>query len=137
MLAAADATATASAVVVNAGNANAFTGKRGADATRLTAEAAAEACQCSVQDVYLASTGVIGEPLDAAAFCGRLSTMQRQADADQWQGAAEAIMTTDTYTKLATASFSLDGQVCRINGIAKGSGMIAPDMATMLVPGFR
>ena len=126
------ASPTASAVVVNAGNANAFTGVKGKQATQLTAEAAAKACNCSPHDVYLASTGVIGEPLDAAQFSGRLADMQEQARPDDWQKAAEAIMTTDTYPKLAGASFQLDGQQCRINGIAKGSGMIAPDMATML-----
>ena len=122
----------ASAVVVNAGNANAFTGVKGKQATQLTAEAAAEACKCSHEDVYLASTGVIGEPLDAARFSGRLASMQQEAQPDGWQKAAEAIMTTDTYPKLAGSSFQLDGQQCQVNGIAKGSGMIAPDMATML-----
>ncbi len=129
---AASAAPKASAVVVNAGNANAFTGVKGRQATELTATAAAQACGCSAGDVYLASTGVIGEPLDAAAFSGRLAAMQQNAQPDQWQKAAEAIMTTDTYAKLAGASFQLDGQKCSINGIAKGSGMIAPDMATML-----
>lgn len=123
---------TASAVVVNAGNANAFTGVKGAAATRVTAEAAAAACSCDSGKVYLASTGVIGEPLDAGAFAGRLEAMQVEAQGDDWQSAAEAIMTTDTYAKLATAEFEIDGALCRVNGIAKGSGMIAPDMATML-----
>jgi glutamate N-acetyltransferase/amino-acid N-acetyltransferase len=122
----------ASAVVVNSGNANAFTGIRGRQATELTARAAADACGCEPHDVFLASTGVIGEPLDAGAFEHRLKAMQQNSRNDQWQAAAEAIMTTDTYAKLATASFELDGKTCRINGIAKGSGMIAPDMATML-----
>ena len=122
----------ASAVVVNAANANAFTGVKGTRATQVTAEAAAEACSCDPGAVYLASTGVIGEPLDASAFAGRLVSMQKDAVTDDWQNAAEAIMTTDTYAKLATASFDIDGRSCRINGIAKGSGMIAPDMATML-----
>lgn len=122
----------ASAVVVNAGNANAFTGVKGAEATRVTAEAAAAACSCEPDKVYLASTGVIGEPLDAGAFSGRLAAMQVEAQGDDWQSAAEAIMTTDTYAKLATAEFEIDGTTCRVNGIAKGSGMIAPDMATML-----
>ncbi|MGI9366490.1 MAG: bifunctional glutamate N-acetyltransferase/amino-acid acetyltransferase ArgJ [Rhizobiaceae bacterium] len=124
--------ATAKAVVVNAGNANAFTGVRGAEATELTARAASKACGCAPEDVYLASTGVIGEPLDASAFSGHLQSLAEGATQDQWQAAAEAIMTTDTYAKLATAEFDLDGIACRINGIAKGSGMIAPDMATML-----
>ena len=124
--------AMARAVVVNAGNANAFTGVRGREATELTAHAASKACGCNPENVYLASTGVIGEPLDASAFSGRLETMARSASEDQWQPAAEAIMTTDTFAKLATAEFDLNGTSCRVNGIAKGSGMIAPDMATML-----
>ena len=131
-LLAAGETPSAAAVVVNAGNANAFTGVKGAAATRVTADAAAEACGCAASQVYLASTGVIGEPLDAAAFAGRLAGMQTEANADQWQKAAEAIMTTDTYPKVATVSLEWNGETYRINGIAKGSGMIAPDMATML-----
>lgn len=128
----ASASPQASAVVVNAGNANAFTGIKGRQATQLTANAAASACGCAAAEVYLASTGVIGEPLDAAQFSGRLDEMQQNARPDRWQNAAEAIMTTDTYAKVAGASFKLDGVHCQINGIAKGSGMIAPDMATML-----
>lgn len=122
----------ASAVVVNAGNANAFTGVRGKEATHATAEAARRACGCEFEEIYLASTGVIGEPLDAGAFAHLLQGMQVEAGENRWQDAAEAIMTTDTFAKLAAAEFELDGNACRINGIAKGSGMIAPDMATML-----
>lgn len=119
-------------VVVNAGNANAFTGKRGAEATALTARAAAQACNCEPETVYLASTGVIGEPLDTGTFTHFLDDMVKEAASDAWADAAEAIMTTDTYAKLATRTLNLDGQPVTINGIAKGSGMIAPDMATML-----
>lgn len=119
-------------VVVNAGNANAFTGKRGAEATAMTADAAASACGCEPASVYLASTGVIGEPLDASVFSHMLAGMARDAEEDGWSAAAEAIMTTDTYPKVATRSLDLDGTSVTINGIAKGSGMIAPDMATML-----
>ena len=129
---AASTTPSASAVVVNAGNANAFTGLKGRQATLQTAEAAAAASGCETQEIYLASTGVIGEPLDAGGFAHRLVDMNRSSSADRWNNAAEAIMTTDTYAKVATSTFELDGQTCRINGIAKGSGMIAPDMATML-----
>ncbi len=124
--------AKARAVVVNAGNANAFTGQKGADATRTTAKAAANAVDCDEAQVLLASTGVIGEPLDASAFAYRLDQLSREATSDGWTEAAEAIMTTDTYPKLVTRSIDLDGQSVTINGIAKGSGMIAPDMATML-----
>ncbi len=122
------------ALVVNAGNANAFTGLRGHQAVVLTAEAAAEAAGCSVDEVFVASTGVIGEPLAADAFAPLLQELAAQATADAaaWQHAARAIMTTDTYPKLATTTVTLDGGSVTLNGIAKGSGMIAPDMATML-----
>ncbi len=122
----------AKALVVNAGNANAFTGLKGAQAVEMTAQAAALACGSAPEEIYLASTGVIGEPLDASSFEGHLKNLHSNCIGDGWQDAAEAIMTTDTYPKLAKAGFELDGKACTINGIAKGSGMIAPDMATML-----
>ena len=122
----------ARAVVVNAGNANAFTGRKGEEAVRLTADAAAAAVGCSKEEVYLASTGVIGEPLDAAEFAHRLSDMAGTATADAWHDAAAAIMTTDTFPKLATTTVNIAGNDITISGIVKGSGMIAPDMATML-----
>jgi glutamate N-acetyltransferase/amino-acid N-acetyltransferase len=122
----------ARAVVVNSGNANAFTGKKGRDATALTAESAAKAVGCATSDVFLASTGVIGEPLDATKFAGVLGDMNGRATGDFWLEAAKAIMTTDTYPKVATRTAELGGVTVRINGIAKGAGMIAPDMATML-----
>ena len=122
----------ARALVVNSGNANAFTGVKGAAATAATAEAAAAAVGCAPSEVFLASTGVIGEPLDAARFTGLLDGMAGSAVADRWADAAKAIMTTDTYPKVATRSFEIAGRSCTINGIAKGAGMIAPDMATML-----
>ena len=120
------------AVVVNSGNANAFTGARGEAACRITAEAAAAALDGDPREVALASTGVIGEPLDAGAFADRLGSLARHAAPDGWWDAAGAITTTDTHPKAATAAFEAAGRTCRINGIAKGSGMIAPDMATML-----
>ena len=129
---ASSATPTARALVVNAGNANAFTGKRGAEAARLTAVAAAKACDCEPEEVYLASTGVIGEPLDADAITHRLNGLAGDSIEDNWLAAAETIMTTDTYAKTASQSIELDGVVVTVNGVAKGSGMIAPDMATML-----
>ncbi len=122
----------ARAVVVNSGNANAFTGKKGREATRLTAEAAAKAVGCSEAEVFLASTGVIGEPLDATKFAGVLDELAASATQDFWFEAAKAIMTTDTYPKVATRSAEIGGVKVAINGIAKGAGMIAPDMATML-----
>ena len=119
-------------LVVNSGNANAFTGKRGREAVKLTAAAAAEAAECLEADVYLASTGVIGEPLDVAKFTPLLGDLARQAEPDGFEQAARAIMTTDTYPKLATRAAEIGGVPVTINGIAKGAGMIAPDMATML-----
>ena len=122
----------ARALVVNSGNANAFTGRKGSEATQITGKAAAAAAGCRTEEVFLASTGVIGEPLDAAAFSGKLDGLAESASADGWFQAAEAIMTTDTYPKLATRTVRLGDAEIRINGIAKGAGMIAPDMATML-----
>ena len=122
----------ARAVVVNSGNANAFTGRRGRETTQATAEAAAQAVGCSVSEVFLASTGVIGEPLDAGRFTHVLAGLAETATQGSWRHAAEAIMTTDTYPKMATSTVDFGGIQVRINGIAKGAGMIAPDMATML-----
>jgi glutamate N-acetyltransferase/amino-acid N-acetyltransferase len=122
----------ARALVVNSGNANAFTGKRGREAVKLTVEAAAAAADCLEADVYLASTGVIGEPLPVGKFTGLLGDLAERARPAGLLDAARAIMTTDTYPKLATATAEIGGVEVRINGIAKGAGMIAPDMATML-----
>src|SRR5690242_9890607 len=122
----------ARALVVNSGNANAFTGKTGRQATKLTADVAAKAVGCKASDIYLASTGVIGEPLDATKFNGVLETLARDATPDRWMDAARAIMTTDTFPKVATARVKLGKATVTINGMAKGAGMIAPDMATML-----
>lgn len=119
-------------LVVNSGNANAFTGKTGAQAVKLTAQIAAKALGCKPTDIVLASTGVIGEPLDATKFNGVLADCAARATDDAWLAAAKAIMTTDTYPKLATKTVKIDGVPVTINGIAKGAGMIAPDMATML-----
>ncbi|MEO4000584.1 bifunctional glutamate N-acetyltransferase/amino-acid acetyltransferase ArgJ [Mesorhizobium sp. CAU 1732] len=119
-------------LVVNSGNANAFTGKRGRETTRMTGEAAAKAAGCTPGDVFLASTGVIGEPLDAGRFSHLLEGMVERAEEGLWSEAGKAIMTTDTYPKYATATVMLGDTPVTINGIAKGAGMIAPDMATML-----
>jgi glutamate N-acetyltransferase / amino-acid N-acetyltransferase len=122
----------ARALVVNSGNANAFTGKTGRQATTLTASIAAKAVGCSSGEVFLASTGVIGEPLDATKFDGVLGTLAERAAPGEWMAAAKAIMTTDTFPKVATATVRLGKAKVTINGMAKGAGMIAPDMATML-----
>jgi len=122
----------ARALVVNSGNANAFTGKSGRAATKLTADFAAMAATCKPTEVFLASTGVIGEPLDARKFADVMETLAAAAVPDHWSDAARAIMTTDTFPKLATATARLGGTDIIINGFAKGAGMIAPDMATML-----
>jgi glutamate N-acetyltransferase / amino-acid N-acetyltransferase len=122
----------ASALVVNSGNANAFTGKSGRAATKLTATIAAKAAGCKPGDVFLASTGVIGEPLDATKFSGVMDRLVSDAAPGHWHDAAKAIMTTDTFAKGAAALVRLGPSVVTICGIAKGAGMIAPDMATML-----
>lgn len=122
----------ARALVVNSGNANAFTGAVGARAVAQTAAIAARAFGVAEHDIFLASTGVIGEPLDASRFDGVLEAMAGAAGPEGIGAAARAIMTTDTFPKLATATATLDGVLVTLNGIAKGAGMIAPDMATML-----
>ena len=121
-------------LVVNSGNANAFTGSRGRDAVALTARIAAAAAGCAEGEVFVASTGVIGEPLDATKFEGVLAACagRTAAGAEAWDAAARAIMTTDTFPKFASRTAEIDGVAVTINGIAKGAGMIAPDMATML-----
>jgi glutamate N-acetyltransferase/amino-acid N-acetyltransferase len=119
-------------LVVNAGCANSFTGRPGADAARRVAAAAAKRLDCRQRDVLLASTGVIGVLLDDGKIAARLPEIEQRLSADNWPAAARAIMTTDTFPKGAAASAEIDGIQVRIAGIAKGSGMIAPDMATML-----
>jgi glutamate N-acetyltransferase / amino-acid N-acetyltransferase len=122
----------ARALVVNSGNANAFTGMKGRDAVALTAKAAAAAAGCGLGGVFVASTGVIGEPLDAAKFTPLLAGLAASAEPDRFDAAARAILTTDTYPKLATRTVEIGGIPVKINGFCKGAGMIAPDMATML-----
>jgi glutamate N-acetyltransferase/amino-acid N-acetyltransferase len=122
----------ARALMVNSGNANAFTGKKGKAATKLSGQLLAKAAGCKPDDIYLCSTGVIGEPLPAEKFSGVVDDLVANAQPDGWEMAARAIMTTDTFPKGATAVVDLGGVPVRINGIAKGAGMIAPDMATML-----
>jgi glutamate N-acetyltransferase/amino-acid N-acetyltransferase len=122
----------ARALVVNSGNANAFTGKTGREACAFTARLASKAAGCKVDEVFLASTGVIGEPLNAGVFSGVMEAMVANAHDDGWLDAAKAIMTTDTFPKVATATARIGKTTVTINGIAKGAGMIMPNMATML-----
>jgi glutamate N-acetyltransferase / amino-acid N-acetyltransferase len=119
-------------LVVNSGNANAFTGRKGREAVDITGRFATAAVGCRSSDVYLASTGVIGEPMDAGKFVHLLSGLAKAATADAFEAAARAIMTTDTYPKLATRAARIGETDVTINGFCKGAGMIAPDMATML-----
>jgi glutamate N-acetyltransferase/amino-acid N-acetyltransferase len=120
------------ALVVNAGCANSFTGKPGADAVRRVASAVAKRFDCRQRDVMLASTGVIGVLLDDAKITAKLPELEGRLTADGWAEAGAGIMTTDTFPKGAYATAVIEGVTVRIAGIAKGSGMIAPDMATML-----
>lgn len=120
------------ALLVNAGNANAFTGRKGDLALRACAAAAAKQIGCTRGQVMIGSTGVIGVLLDASRITGLLAALAKKLHPNAWQAGAEAIRTTDTFAKGACATALIDGVEVRINGIAKGSGMIAPDMATML-----
>ena len=120
------------AIVVNAGNANAFTGAAGMETVRRTAEAAAERASCAPEEVLIASTGVIGEPFEAELLTRHFDALFAAAGSVGWEEAARAIMTTDTYPKGATATARIGEREVTICGIAKGSGMIMPNMATML-----
>ena len=123
---------TARGLVVNAGNANVFTGRAGVEATTATAAAAASLLDCAPAQVFLASTGVIGEVLPHAKITAALPALQDRLSDDGWEQAARAIMTTDTFPKGAVRAARIGDTEVRIQGIAKGSGMIAPDLATML-----
>jgi glutamate N-acetyltransferase/amino-acid N-acetyltransferase len=122
----------ARALLVNSGNANAFTGQKGRTSTAASAAYVADALDCSTDEIFLASTGVIGEPLDPKKFAGVTREMAGRLADGPWMDAAKAIMTTDTFPKAATITTEIDGVPVTLVGIAKGSGMIAPDMATML-----
>jgi glutamate N-acetyltransferase / amino-acid N-acetyltransferase len=123
---------TARALLVNSGNANAFTGKRGRDTVKQSARMAAEAVGCRPKEVFVASTGVIGEPIAPEKFNTVLADMTGQLAPEPWIAPASAIMTTDTFAKGVSRRVALGDTMVTINGIAKGAGMIAPDMATML-----
>ncbi len=120
------------AIIVNSGNANVFTGKAGARDVAATARKAAQVLGCRAEDVMVSATGVIGERLPIAKLTAALPGLLAGAEAKAWKAAAQAIRTTDTFSKGAGASARIGGVPVAIAGIAKGSGMIAPDMATML-----
>lgn len=122
----------ARALLVNAGNANAFTGKAGDDAMMSTIDAASNVLGCEKDEIYVASTGVIGEALDASLINDHLGAAADNLKQDNWLAAAKAILTTDTFAKGATKTALIGDKKVTINGFTKGSGMIAPDMATML-----
>ena len=123
---------TVRAIVVNSGNANVFTGRAGRQVIESTAATAARLLGCEPREVFISSTGVIGEPPPADRISAALPKIIPLLDAGAWEPAARAIMTTDTFPKGATATATIAGMRVRINGFCKGSGMIAPDMATML-----
>ena len=121
------------AILVNSGNSNAFTGRNGQQATDAIVQATASATGVPAARVFTASTGVIGEPLPFDRITAKLGELNGALSAGAISDAARAIMTTDTYPKGSAASCEIDGKTVKIAGFAKGSGMIAPDMATMLV----
>lgn len=122
----------ARAILINSGNANAFTGMRGWEAAKTSAELVSNTLNCPLESVFLASTGVIGEPLEVNCFGNVIGMMAHEFSSENWIDAANTIMTTDTFPKVATRTVQIEGCNVTINGLAKGSGMIAPDMATML-----
>src|SRR6266852_4030893 len=119
-------------IVVNSGNSNTFTGRAGKEVVEAIAATAAQLLGCNAKQVFISSTGVIGEPPPADKIIGALPQIVPLLSADGWEAAARAILTTDTFPKGATATAAIDGVEVRLSGFAKGSGMIAPDMATML-----
>jgi glutamate N-acetyltransferase/amino-acid N-acetyltransferase len=121
------------AILVNSGNSNAFTGKAGLESVAAVTQAVAAATGIDAARVFTASTGVIGEPLPHDRIVAKIDDLKAAQSATAMTDAARAIMTTDTFPKGSTQTVTLDGKPVQIAGIAKGSGMIAPDMATMLV----
>lgn len=119
-------------LLINAGNANAGTGERGLADALASCAALAERSGCRPEEVLPFSTGVIGEPLPVARIAAALPALVAGLDAAGWPAAAHAIMTTDTRAKLVSRPFEVDGRTATVTGIAKGSGMICPNMATML-----
>lgn len=123
----------ASGLVVNAGNSNAFTGQAGIDKNNATLEKFCAITQAKAENVFLSATGVIGVPVAPDLISSKLDAIWPTLSAPDWEKMARAIATTDTFIKGAGKTFEIDGQTINIAGIAKGSGMIAPNMATMLV----
>ncbi|MGA1026252.1 MAG: bifunctional glutamate N-acetyltransferase/amino-acid acetyltransferase ArgJ [Lutimaribacter sp.] len=121
------------AILVNSGNSNAFTGGRGVESVQAITAAVAQATGVPQGRVFTSSTGVIGEPLPHDRIIATLDTLAGAAQPAGLEQAARAIMTTDTFPKGACATVEIGGKPVKIAGIAKGSGIIAPDMATMLV----
>jgi glutamate N-acetyltransferase/amino-acid N-acetyltransferase len=119
-------------IVVNSGNSNVFTGRAGKEVVERTAAAAARVLGCDPKQIFVSSTGVIGEPPPGEKIVDAILKLAQELRADTWEPAARAILTTDTFPKGATATAAIDGIEVRVSGFAKGSGMIAPDMATML-----
>lgn len=126
-------TAGQAAILVNSGNANAFTGIKGTNSVARLSNATADAVGVATENVFTASTGVIGEPLPDDKIAALLDDLSQSASEGGLEAAARAIMTTDTFPKGAGRQVTIRGKTVNIAGIAKGSGMIAPDMATMLV----
>ena len=122
----------ARALVVNSGNANAFTGKKGVEAVDVTVAQTAKTLGCEAGEIYVASTGVIGEPMEGSRIADAMPALAKSVKGEAWEAAARAIMTTDTYPKLALAKVDIGGVEVTIGGFCKGAGMIAPDMATTL-----
>lgn len=121
------------AIIVNSGNSNAFTGARGVEAVTALCAGVAEQTGIDADRIFTSSTGVIGEPLPYDRITAKIGELSANLNAGGIEGAAKAIMTTDTFPKGSAAEITVNGQTVKIAGIAKGSGMIAPDMATMLV----
>ena len=119
-------------LIVNSGNANAFTGTIGQQHVAKTCDVVASTIGCDPAQIFVASTGVIGEFLPIERIVENVSTLHQSLSKEEWQSAAEAIMTTDTFPKVATRTLNIGDKTVRVNGIAKGSGMIEPNMATML-----
>lgn len=122
----------ARALVVNAGNANAFTGAIGMQSVQNIVSATSQLLGCAEKEVFIASTGVIGQPLKDEKITAALPALHHSIASDNWDSAARSILTTDTFKKIATRTATIDGVAVTINGFVKGSGMIAPNMATML-----
>lgn len=122
----------AQALIVNSGNANAFTGAKGEKSVEDIGAYLAKVLNCKEEEVYQSSTGVIGEPLPDDKIHQGIDVIKDKLGSATYADAASAIMTTDTFPKMATQSCIIEGEAITLNGIAKGSGMIAPDMATML-----